>query len=202
MRLRGLLVASLGLSLGVAAFAAPNFKTLTDAPRNIDGQGYNQQRPIETKYANGDIIVAIPGDHWVLNSAGQMGADNEYYHEPTGARLGVWAGPSLEGKQPRAIVSEWVGNIKQITGGEWTAPQARTQAGWPIVEATGYDVYGNYFYRVIAFQKFGQTYAIAMRAPYEERWNRDLDEDITSIITDSHMSSAALNRMMHRKRPR
>lgn len=59
-----------------------------------------------------------------------MGANEEYYNEIIGAGV-IWAGSSLEGKQPRAIVSEWIGNIKQITGGDWQAPKAVTIAGNP-----------------------------------------------------------------------
>jgi hypothetical protein len=202
MRVRGLLMAGLAVSLSLAVYAAPNWRSLTDAPRDLQGQGYDRHRPLEVKYAGGDFAVLLPSDDWVYNASGAMGADNEYFHETLGARLGVWAGPSIAGKQPRALVSEWVGNIKQITGGEWTAPKTTTIAGVPVVQATGYDVYGNYAYRVVAFNRFGQNVALATRIPYEERWNRQLDEDITSIVTESHLTTQGLNKQLRRKRPR
>lgn len=202
LRLRGWLVAGLGLSLGLAAWAAPNWKTLTDAPRNIDGQGYNYNRPLEVPYADGKFVVVMPDDGWVLNAAGAMGADNEYWNENYLARMGVWAGNSLQGRQPRAIVSEWVGNIKKLTGGDWTAPKATTIAGYPVVQATGVDGFGNYQYRVVAFNRMGVNVALATRIPYEQRHMRALDEDITTIVTESHLSTQAVEKMLKKQRRR
>lgn len=202
LRLRGMLVAGLGLSLGLAAWAAPNWKTLTDAPRNIDGQGYNLNRPLEVPYSDGKFVVVMPDDSWVLNSAGAMGADNEYWNERYHARMGVWAGDSLAGRQPRAIVSEWVGNIKQITGGNWSAPKATHIAGFPVVQATGVDGFGNYQYRVVSYNRFGVNVAIATRIPYEQRHMRALDEDITTIVTESHLSTRSVEKMLKKQRRR
>ena len=202
VRLRGLLVAAVGLTLRLAAWSDPNWKTLTDAPRDFDGQGYNHDRPIDTPHSGGDIVITMPNDAWVVNYAGAMGADKEFYNEQIGARLGIWAGSSLEGKQPRAVVSEWVGNIKQITGGDWQAPKAVTIAGQPVVQSWGVDAFGNYAYRVIAFTKFGANYALVTRIPYEHRWSRALDEDTSYIITDSHLSTMAVERMIKRQERR
>ena len=202
LRIRGLLMAGIGLSISLAAWSAPNWKTLTDAPRNIDGQGFRHDRPVDMPHSGGDVIIAMPNDTWVLNSEGGMGADKEFYQEVIGARLGIWAGSSLEGKQPRAVVSEWVGNIKQITGGDWTAPKAVNIAGQPVVQSWGVDGFGNYAYRVLAFTKFGVNYALVSRIPYEYRWDRTLDEDTTSLITDCHLSTAAVARMMKKKQRR
>lgn len=190
--------AKTGLGLGLAlcltfsAGAAPNWKTLTDAPRNTNGSGRDITRPLEVPWSGGSVHLALPGDGWVVNQSGAMGADKEYFNEENQARLGVWAGDSLNGKNPRALVGEWTTNIKGLTGGEWTAPKAKFNAGTPVVEATGVDVYGNYFYRVIAFTKFGVNYALALRTPYENRWNRNLDSDISYIISESHLSHAAM----------
>lgn len=202
LRMRGFLLAGLGLSLSVAAWAAPNWKTLTDAPRNIDGEGYRKDRPVDMPWSNNLVVVAMPNDTWVLNSAGAMGADKEFYQEVLGARMGIWAGGSLEGKQPRAVVSEWVGNIKQLTGGDWSAPKAMTLAGVPVVQATGTDAFGNYFYRIIAFNKLGANYALAVRIPYEHRWSRPLDEDITSVVTDCHLSTATVAKQLKKAQRR
>ena len=202
VRLRGLLVAAVGLTLSLAAWSDPNWKTLTDAPRDFDGQGINHDRPIDTPHSGGDIVITMPNDAWVVNYAGAMGADKEFYNEQIGARLGIWAGSSLEGKQPRAVVSEWVGNIKQITGGDWQAPKAVTIAGQPVVQSWGVDAFGNYAYRVIAFTKFGANYALVTRIPYEHRWSRALDEDTSYIVTDSHLSTMAVQRMIKRQERR
>lgn len=202
VRLRGLLVAAVGLTLSLAAWSDPNWKTLTDAPRDIEGEGFNYYRPIDTPHSGGDIVITMPNDTWVLNYAGAMGADKEFYNEQIGARLGIWAGSSLEGKQPRAVVSEWVGNIKQLTGGDWQAPKAVNIAGQPVVQSWGVDAFGNYAYRVIAFTKFGVNYALVTRIPYEHRWSRALDEDTSYIITDSHLSTMAVQRMMKRQERR
>jgi len=202
LRKRGLLMAGVALALSLAAGAAPDWKTLTDAPRNIDGQGYRKDRPIDIRHSKGEVVIAMPNDQWVLNSAGAMGADKEFYHEVLGARLGIWAGESIAGKQPRAIVSEWVGNIKALTGGDWGAPKAKSIAGVPVVEAGGVDAFGNYYYRIIAFNKLGINYAVATRIPYEHRWNRVLDEDTTSLITDCHKSTALVQRELNKKRQR
>jgi len=202
VRLRGLLVAAVGLTLSLAAWSDPNWKTLTDAPRDFDGQGFNYNRPIDTPHSGGDIVITMPNDTWLLNYAGAMGADKEYINEQIGARLGIWAGSSLEGKQPRAVVSEWVGNIKQITGGDWQAPKAVTIAGQPVVQSWGVDAFGNYAYRVIAFTKFGVNYALVTRIPYEHRWNRALDEDTSYLITGSHLSTMAVQRQIKRQERR
>lgn len=197
MSLRGMLVAGLGVCLSLAAWSDPNWKTLTDAPRNVDGQNALNQRARATTY--GKLVVAMPMDHWMLNTNGSMGADNEYYNDNVGARLGVWAGSSLEGKEPRAVVSDWVGNIKKLTGGEWTAPRSTSLAGTPVVESSGSDAYGNYFYKVISFTKMGEPVALAIRTPYENRWNRDLDEDIVYIVSNTHLTSEAMRNSLKRK---
>ena len=202
VRLKGLLVAGVGIALSLAAWSDPNWKTLTDAPRDFEGQGFNHERPIHLPASGGDVIIEMPNDTWVVNYAGAMGADKEYYNEQIGARMGIWAGASLEGKQPRAIVSEWIGNIKQITGGDWQAPKASSIAGNPVVQSWGVDAFGNYAYRVLAYTKFGVNYAIVTRIPYEHRWSRALDEDMTYIITDSHLSTMAVKRQIKRQERR
>ena len=70
LRKRGMLMAGVALALSLAAGAAPDWKTLTDAPRNIDGQGYRKDRPIDIRHSKGEVIIAMPNDQWVLNSAG------------------------------------------------------------------------------------------------------------------------------------
>lgn len=202
LRKRGLLVAGVMLSFSLAAWSAPNWKTLTDAPRNIEGQGFRKDRPVDIYHSGGDVVIAMPNDTWVLNCDGAMGADKEYYQEVLGARLGVWAGSSLAGKQPRAVVSEWIGNIKQITGGDWQAPKATNIAGIPVIQSWGVDAFGNYAYRVVSFTKFGVNYALVTRIPYEHRWNRALDEDFTSLITDCHLSTAAVARQVKKRQRR
>lgn len=198
MRKRTWLGLGLALTLSLSAWAAPNWKTLTDAPRDINASTGHVERPIMVPYSNGKVWIAMPNNTWVVNKAGQMGADKELFNENEGARMGIWAGDSLAGKNPRAIVGEWVNNIKGITGGEWSAPKATYIAGVPVVQSTGSDVFGNYFYRVIAFNKFGVNYALAVRTPYENRWSRDLDEDITHIVTDSHLSRETVKSWGHK----
>ena len=185
---------ALAACLSTSVLAAPNWKTLTDAPRNTDGAGIDKSQPYLVKHSNGDVVIALSNDNWVQNKAGAMGADKEFYNEKLGARMGVWAGDSIKDKQPRNLVNEWVGNIKALTGGNWSTPKATTIAGWPVVQATGVDAYGNYFYRVVSFTRFGVNYAIAVRTDYTNRWSHDLDNDITHVVTDSHITSAAWHR--------
>jgi len=185
---------TLAASLTASVLAAPNWKTLTDAPRNTAGVGLDKQRPIEFHDSHGEVVIPIQDDNWVVNRAGAMGADKELFNEKLGARLGIWAGDSIKDKQPRNLVNEWVTNIKALTGGNWTTPKATTIAGIPVVQASGVDAYGNYYYRVVAFTRFGINYAFALRSDYDQRWNRDLDNQITLLATGCHISSAAYHK--------
>ena len=198
MRKRTWLGLGLALTLSLSAWAAPNWKSLTDAPRDVnEGNLGVVERPIQVPFSNGKVLIALPNNTWLVNKAGQMGADKELFNDAEGARMGVWAGDTLAGKNPRAIVGEFVNNIKGITGGEWTAPKATFVAGVPVVQSTGSDAFGNYFYRILAFNKFGVNYALALRTPYENRWSRALDEDITSIVTESHLSRESVKNWGH-----
>lgn len=191
---RAALILAITSSLTMAAMAAPNWKTLTDAPRNTDGAGLDKNRPIHLRHSGGDLCLEIQNDNWMLNTAGQMGADREFFNEKTGGRMGVWAGDSLAGKEPRALVTDWVKSIKSLTGGNWSEPKLTNIAGIPVVQATGVDVYGNYFYRVVAFTKFGVNYAVAIRCDYSDRWSRQLDNDITAFVTGSHLTTRAFHK--------
>jgi hypothetical protein len=68
-----------------------------------------------------------------------------------------------------------------------------------VVEATGVDAFGNYYYKVCAFNRFGVNYAFALRADYGDRWNKALDGDLVQLITGSHISSAAYHRQTNFK---
>ena len=190
---------ALGLTLAVTltagAWAAPNWKSLTDAPRNTDGAPTVVDNPVHVRdLSHRGVVVVLNSDGWTVNRAGQMGADREYFNENLGARLGIWAGDSIKGSTPRNLVNEWVKNIKDLTGGTWTTPKATTVAGLPVVKASGVDAYGNYYYRVVSFTRFGVNYAFAMRCDYSQRWNRQLDGDITRLVTESHISSEAFHK--------
>jgi len=188
---------ALGLTLAVTltagAWAAPNWKSLTDAPRNTEGAPVVVESPVQVRdLSNHGVVIAL-GRGWTVNQAGQMGADREFYNEAVGARLGVWAGDSIKGSTPRNLVNEWVKNIKDLTGGNWSTPKATTIAGVPVVQASGYDAFGNYYYRVVSYTRFKVNYAFAMRCDYSQRWNRQLAEDMTRMVTDSHVSTAGFH---------
>lgn len=191
---RAALLLTLAASLTASVMAAPNWKTLTDAPRNVDGVGLDKASPRMVTHSGGDVVLAVGNDHWVTNKAGQMGADKEFFNEKLGARWGVWAGDSIAGKKPRDLVTEWSNNIKTITGGTWTAPKATTIAGIPVVQAYGVDVHGNYAYRIVSFTKFGVNYASALRCDYEDRNSRQIDADLTRFVTESHLSTMAFHK--------
>lgn len=192
---RFLVGAGLALSMSLAATAAPNWKTLTDAPRDLGGARTNVDMPNNYYFSDDMVIVAIPGDEWAVNHLGQMGADVELLSDVLETRLGVWAGASLKGKNPRATVSEWITNISGLTGGTWTAPRTQHFAGIPVTYATGVDVFGNYHYALYAWTRYGVNYGLALRTPYENRWNTDLDRHISYIITESHITTKALKKM-------
>jgi hypothetical protein len=71
-----------------------------------------------------------------------------------------------------------------------------------VVQATGVDGFGNYQYRVVAYNRFGVNVAIATRIPYEQRHMRTLDEDITTIVTESHLSTKSVEKMLKKQRRR
>ena len=180
---------TLAASLTASVWAAPNWRTLSDAPRNVDGAGLDKSRPVYIHESKGDVEISLPDDNWAVNKAGQMGADKEFFNEELGARLGAWAGDSLKDKQPRNIVNEWVNGLKGVTGGNWTTPKSITLGGVPVVQATGVDAFGNYYYRIVSYTRFGVTYAFALRSDYSQRWNRELSGTIAELVTGSHISS-------------
>ena len=187
--------AGLALSMSLSAWAAPNWKTLTDAPRDLGGARSNPDMPNNYVMSDDMVIVTIPGDEWTINHLGQMGADMELLSDRLMTRLGVWAGQSLKGKNPRATVSEWITNISGLTGGTWTAPKQQFFAGVPVTYATGVDVFGNYHYGLYAWTRYGVNYGLALRTPYENRWNTELDRHVSYIISESHMSTKALRKL-------
>ena len=191
-------IRNLGLSLGLvasmclSAWAAPNFKTLTDAPKDVNNNGTTTfEKHRRLSFSDGAAIITLPDSGWSVNHAGAMGADYELFNEKEQTRLGLWGGQSIESKAPRQLVGEWVNNLRSITGGDWSTPRNTTIGGIPVVQAYGIDAYGNYYYRVVSFTKFGQHYALALRTPYQNRWNTDLEHDIATMVINSHVGPHA-----------
>jgi hypothetical protein len=182
------LTLGLSASLCLSAWAAPNFKTLTDAPRDTSNNGSMMVgRERELRLSDGKAVFQLPGSGWLINRAGAMGADYELFNAALSTRMGFWAGQSIENKAPRALVGEWVNNLRTLTGGDWSTPKSTSIGGTPVVQAFGVDAFGNYYYRVISYTKFGVNFAIALRTPFSNRWNNELQRDIGSIVTNSHV---------------
>lgn len=162
-------------------------RTLTDAPFDIWGhQHHSHSGPAIYVFDEDRVHAWSPTARYVVNRLGAMGADREFMRVEDCQRLGVWANGRIAGTAPATIVSEMVSRMSALTCGDWTEPYDYNIAGVPVTRATGVDVFGNYFYEIYAFERFGNTYAFASRIPYKSRYNVDVNTDLAFLITHMH----------------
>ena len=162
-------------------------KTLTNAPFDINGQPWIcQNGPTYYSFDEGNVHLWTPnGDTWV-NKLGVMGADREFLNIEYCQRLGVWANGRIADQSTTGLVADMVKRIKSITCGTWTKPMETNIAGVPVTMATGYDEHGNYYYEVIALERFGNKYAFATRVPYKSRYSVHRNTELAWMVTHIH----------------
>lgn len=162
-------------------------RSLTDAPFDVWGQQHTVSgTPAIYVFDEDRVHMWSPTDEYLNNRLGAMGADREFMRIEDCQRLGVWANGRIAGTAPTTIVADMTTRLMALTCGEWTDPHEFNVAGVPMIRATGVDVYGNYFYEIYAFERFGNTYAFASRMPYEARYNRDANTDLAFLMTHIH----------------
>ncbi|MBI3924908.1 MAG: hypothetical protein HY319_05155 [Armatimonadetes bacterium] len=181
-----------------AAWGEVPYKTLTDAPRNLNGARSHVNVPVEWEM-NRWVEAWVPNDTYVPNLAGAMGADLEFFSFERAARVGIWAGKDIQEKSPKSIVGQMAERMQELTGGDWTTARNINVAGVPATQVTGVDVFGNYHYDLYALERFGQKYAVAIRTPYENRWDRDLNIDIAYLISHLHPTTLWVQHEMGHK---
>ena len=165
-------------------------RTLTDAPQDISGlQWMCVDGPTFYQLDSGQVRLWTPNGDQPINRQGAMGADREFLNLEYCQRLGVWANGRIADQSPKAMVSGMVSRIKSITCGTWSKPKATNIAGVPVTMATGYDVYGNYYYEVIALERFGNKYAFATRSPYKSHLSRHRKNELAWMVTHIHPTS-------------
>ena len=165
-------------------------KTLTDAPWDINGEQWLVHRgPTFYGFDDGRVQLWTPNGHQPINKLGAMGADREFLNLEYCQRLGVWANGRIADDSPKTIVGDMVSRIKSITCGTWTQPEDTTIAGVPVTRATGYDEHGNYFYEVIALERFGNKYAFATRIPYKTRYDVHRNTELAWMVAHIHPSN-------------
>jgi len=160
-------------------------KSLTNVPYDLQGEEFYcyQDRPTMFYFDDGKIRMWTPEGRFPVNKLGAMGADREFMRLEFAERFGVWANGRIEDKSPQTIVSEMEARIKEMVCGTWSGPQAVSIAGIPVTRATGYDYYGNHFYEIMAWERFGNTYAVATRVPYNVRYNTQRNIENAWIVT-------------------
>lgn len=165
-------------------------QTLTNAPMDINSeQWFSHSGPRVYELDEGRVRLWAPSGRQPENSLGAMGADREFVNLEYSQRLGVWANGRLSEGSPRSIVTGMVGRAQTITGGTWTEPVETFIAGVPVAMATGYDLFGNYFFEVIALERFGHKYAFATRVPANERYSVKRNAELAWIVTHIHPSN-------------
>lgn len=162
-------------------------KTLTNVVYDIWGAQHRVTgRPAVYMLDEGKVHMWSPTDTYLDNRLGKMEADREFLDFQACQRLGVWANGGIAGSAPTAIVSDMVSKVKSLTCGDYSAPKEINIAGVPVIQATGVDVYGNYFYEFYSFERFGNTYAFASRVPYKARYNVERNTNLAYLITHIH----------------
>jgi hypothetical protein len=165
-------------------------KTLTDAPRDINGEVWLcLDGPTFYSFDEGRVRLWTPNGDQPINKLGAMGADREFLNLEYCQRLGVWANGRIADKSPQAMVGDMVSRIKAITCGTWSKPMADNIAGVPVTRAYGYDEFGNYYYEVIALERFGNKYAFATRIPYKTRYSVHRNTELAWMVTHIHPTS-------------
>lgn len=165
-------------------------KTLTNTPYDINApQHHSDEGPAIYHFDRNRVHMFSSTDRYVHNKLGAMGADREFMRLEFCERLGVWANGRIAGQSPRTLVSEMTDRLRGLTCGTWTKPTEVNMAGVPVTMATGYDEFGNYFYEVIAFERWGNTYAFATRTPYKSRYHTGRNAELAYLVTHIHPSN-------------
>ncbi|MEW6284518.1 MAG: hypothetical protein AB1758_38240, partial [Candidatus Eremiobacterota bacterium] len=159
---------------------------------------YSVMRPVNRYMDNGRIVLSAPNDDWALNN--QPGGDINLFSEQRSTRLFVWADQIKPGMTPQRSVTNFINSTKAVVCGEWKGPEAVNVAGVPAYKGWGYDVFGNYYFEVYSLQRYGMQYTYALRTPYTNRWNTDLNADIAYFITHSHPSTSSVLQSLKRKK--
>jgi hypothetical protein len=168
-------------------------KTLTNVPYDLQGEEFYcyQDRPIFHILDDGNVRMWTPEGRFPVNKLGAMGADREFMRLEFAERFGVWANGRIEDESPRAIVSSMQTRIKEMVCGTWSGPKATNIAGIPVTMSTGFDEHGNHWYELISWERFGNTYAVATRVPYNTRYNTQRNTENAWIVTHMHPTSWA-----------
>lgn len=163
-------------------------KTLSEVPYNLQGEEFfcYQNRPITFYLDDGDVTMWTPMGRYPTNKLGAMGADREFMRLEFAERLGVWANGRIQDQSPQTIVSDMQARIEEMVCGTWTGPKATNIAGIPVTMATGVDEHGNYHYEIMSWERFGNTYAVATRVPYNVRYNTQRNAENAWIVTHMH----------------
>jgi hypothetical protein len=168
-------------------------KTLTEVPYDLQGEEFfcYQNRPAFFYFDDGGVRMWTPDGRFPINKLGAMGADREFMRLEFAERMGVWANGRIADESPRAIVSAMQSRIKEMVCGTWSGPKATNIAGVPVTMSTGFDEHGNHWYEIISWERFGNTYAIATRVPYNTRLNTERNTENAWIVTHMHPTSWA-----------
>ncbi|MGE0487843.1 MAG: hypothetical protein AB7S38_01380 [Vulcanimicrobiota bacterium] len=176
--------------MGSAKMHGKTCHTLTNTPFDINWTGFNTwDRSATYPLDGGKVHMWLSTDTYRPNRKGAMGADEEYMRLGLRSRLGVWANGRVANQPPRAVVSQMVDRMRGITCGNWSSAEQVNIAGIPAFKATGTDAFGNYWYEVYALQRWGNTYAFAVRTDYSNRWNTQLHDEVAYLVTHIHPSS-------------
>lgn len=183
-------------------YQKPDCKTMTGRPcwatRDISGTGYSVMRPVNRYMDNGRIVLSAPNDDWVRNN--QPGGDLNLFSEQRSARMFVWADQIQSGMSPQRAINNFISGTKAAVCGEWKGPEPFNVAGIPVYKGWGYDVFGNYYFEVYSWQRYGMQYTLATRTPYTNRWDVGLNSDVAYFITHAHPSTSSVLASLKRKR--
>jgi len=165
-------------------------KSLTDVVYDINGESWMcADGPTFYSFDEDRIRLWTPNGDQPINKLGAMGADREFLNLEYCQRLGVWANGRIAKQSTKQIVGDMVSRIKGITCGTWSKPTADNIAGVPVTKAYGWDAFGNYYYEVIALERFGNRYAFATRVPYKSRYSVHRNTELAWMITHIHPTS-------------
>ena len=176
------------VAIPLSAWAA-DLQTGTNRTRDINGAQVDKWRGVKgVRYdlAKGMIVLVMPNDEWALN---HVPDGMEFLSDRRSARMGVTAQVTESGWTPDGAVADMVAKLKTAHGGTWTEPAAVNMAGIPATTASGYDVFGNYYFEIYAVERLGMQYLVWMRTPYQNRWNTDLNADVAWVINNLHPST-------------
>ncbi len=176
------------LTIPISA-AAAEWKTGTDAHRDINGAQVDKMRGVKGvchDLAQGMAVVTMPNDEWAVNHTGQ---GLEFLSDHRLARLGVEARVADGSWNATQAVSKVANAWKSAHGGTWTTPQNVWVAGLPATMISGTDVFGNYHFEVYGVERAGLQFVVWMRTPYENRYNTALNSDVSWIINNIHPST-------------